>query len=98
MFYSQFNHQYLATGYGTYFPILFEEKYPELSSFPSNMAIDTLVRWGQDADPDTPGVRYILIDNVDLDNGSNLRTQIEAQPRLNLVDIFGAINVFEIEH
>lgn len=63
MYYSMHHQQRVASGYGTYLPILFEQQYPELSDFPSDQALATLAQWGGQ------GVHLVLIDEKDAPAG-----------------------------
>jgi hypothetical protein len=87
MFYSRYHQKNLIGGYGTYFPILFEERYPELLDFPSDSSIELLAEWP---------VQYVLISEKDLLDQVGLRQAITEQPRLEYVDKIGDIYVYDI--
>jgi hypothetical protein len=87
MFYSRYHGKNVIGGYGTYFPILFEERYPELSSFPSDASIELLERWP---------VHYVLVDRNDFPSHPGLAEAIIRQPRLRRTVTLGGVDVYEI--
>jgi hypothetical protein len=95
MYYSMFNNQRLASGYGTYFPIIFEERYPALADFPSDEAIDLLEAWGEGSGKQG-GIDYILIDELDVLAGDPLWRLIEGQPRLRHVVTADSVRVYTV--
>lgn len=87
MFYTRYHGKNIISGYGTYFPILFEERYPALAEFPSDASLDLLARWP---------VRYVLVDRLDLSHDSELAEAIAAQSRLSRVASVGGVDVYAI--
>jgi hypothetical protein len=90
MYYTMHHGQRIASGYGTYLPILFEESYPELLNFPSDEAVDTLASWGEE------GVRFILIDNTDVPPDDPMWAALARQDRLKLDVVAGSVWVFRV--
>jgi hypothetical protein len=90
MYYTMHHGQRIASGYGTYLPILFEESYPELLDFPSDEAVDTLASWGEE------GVRFILIDNTDVPPDDPMWAALARQDRLKLDVVAGSVWVFRV--
>lgn len=87
MFYTRYHGKNIIGGYGTYFPILFEERYPELADFPSDASLDRLEQWP---------VQYVLVDQTDLPNHPGLADAIARQPRLRRVTTEGSVDVYVI--
>jgi hypothetical protein len=87
MFYTRYHGKNIISGYGTYFPILFEERYPELADFPIDASIDRLEQWP---------VRYVLVDRNHLTADLDLAQAIAHQPRLRLVTTIGTVDVYDI--
>jgi hypothetical protein len=87
MFYSRYHGKNVIAGYGTYFPILFEQRYPELAAFPSDASVERLVNWP---------VRYVLVDQADLPNYPGLAEAIARQPRLRHVVTLGGVDVYAL--
>jgi hypothetical protein len=87
MFYTRFHGKNIISGYGTYFPLLFEEWYPELADFPNEASIERLTHWP---------VRYVLVDRADLSDRPSLADAIAHQARLSLVTTVGGIDVYAI--
>lgn len=87
MFYSRYHGKNVVGGYGTYFPILFEQRYPELADFPDDTSIERLARWS---------VRYVLVDRADLLNYPGLAEAIARQPRLRHVVTLGGVDVYTL--
>ncbi len=98
MYYTMHHGQRIASGYGTYFPILFEDNYPELEEFPSDQALDTLSNWGRDVSPNDYGVTLILIDESHVPADDPLWSAIKAQDRLQLETILDGVHVYVILH
>jgi len=96
LFYWGHHQQRLASAYGTYFPIMFRERFPELEMFPSDSALELLSSWGSDAGVDEIGVNYILVDELTLEVDDVLWDQIAKQPRLELVTKVGTVQVYRI--
>lgn len=90
MYYTMHHGQRIASGYGTYFPILFEEWYPELRDFPSDEALDLLAGWGGE------GIDLVLIDEEDAPAGDPLWEAIAGQGRLELAHEVGGIAVYQV--
>ncbi|MBW8011063.1 MAG: hypothetical protein FVQ83_07465 [Chloroflexi bacterium] len=97
MYYTMYNNQNLASGNGTYFPTIFEERYPELRDFPSDESLDLLANWGEDVLGEMSGVRYILVDRSQVPEDEPLWEQIANQDRLELVTIEGTVRVYQIK-
>ncbi len=95
MYYSMFNGQRMAGGYGTYFPILFEARYPELQKFPADSAINLLETWGEGSGGEV-GIDYILIDEADIPLGDPLWQQIASQDRLYPLVTIDGVHVYSI--
>ncbi len=91
MYYTIHHHQRIASGYGTYLPILFEERYPQLAAFPSDDSVDLLAGWGDE------GVQYVLIDERDVPADDVLWLAIAAQERLKLATVAAGVHVYEVE-
>lgn len=84
MLYTKYHQKPVVFGYGTYFPFIFKEKYPELWDFPDDASLDRLEAWQ---------VGYILVqtdsDEIDMES-------VEAQPRLKHVITLDNQAVFEL--
>lgn len=87
MFYTRYHGKSIISGYGTYFPILFEERYPALAGFPDDASIDCLAQWP---------ARYVLVDRADLPGYPGLADAIAGQPRLKLMTTVESIDVYAI--
>jgi len=87
MFYTRYHSKNIISGYGTYFPILFEARYPELADFPDDISIECLEQWP---------VQYVLVDRTDLLVYPGLADAIASQPRLELVTTAGSVDVYAI--
>jgi hypothetical protein len=90
MYYTMHHGQRIASGYGTYLPILFESRYPELRSFPSDSALDLLVDWGG------VGIDWVLIDEADVPPGDPLWEAIDRQERLHLAVRAGSVRGYAV--
>ena len=90
MYYSRYHNQRLASGYGTYLPVLFAARYPRLNDFPSTEALDLLADW------EGGGIRYVLVDQVDVPLGDPLWSAIAAQDRLQPVITLEGVHVYEV--
>jgi hypothetical protein len=90
MFYTMHHHQRIASGYGTYFPILFESWYPELQAFPADEAMDLLATWGGE------GVEFVLIDEADVPTADPLWDAVATQDRLQLTVVVGGVHVYRV--
>ena len=97
MFYSQYNQHPVASGYGTFFPIIFSKKYPTLEEFPSDLSLDVLLNWGKDIKPESKGVEYILVDEAEVMNEDPLWNAIRAQKLLVEVTIQDGVHVYKIQ-
>lgn len=91
MLYTMYHGQRIASGYGTYLPILFEERHPQLRTFPSDEALDALRDWGGE------GVSLVLIDERDVPVGDPLWEAVASQERLQEVAIVDTVWVFEVQ-
>jgi len=87
MFYSRYHGKNVVGGYGTYFPIMFQERYPELADFPGEASIERLEQWP---------VRYVLVDRADLPHYPGLEDALRGQSRLGRVRTVGGVDVYEI--
>jgi hypothetical protein len=83
----RFHGKSIISGYGTYFPILLEERYPELAEFPSDSSIDRLARWP---------VRYVLVDRADLEQDQEMADALVSQTRLAQVAAVGGVDVYDV--
>jgi len=91
MYYTMHHGQRIASGYGTYLPILIEKRYPELLAFPADESLDVLVGWGG------TGVEMVLIDEADVPASDPLWTAIHNQSRLELVIEVDGVWVFKVQ-
>jgi hypothetical protein len=91
MYYTMHHGQRIASGYGTYLPILFEESYPELDEIASDRALHTLATWGGE------GIDLILIDEGDMPAGDPRWKIIAGQSRLKLLTVQDRIRVYRVE-
>lgn len=89
--YTMHHGQRLASGYGTYLPILFENSYPELDEIASNRAIHTLATWGGE------GIDLILIDEADMPSDDRRWETIDSQSRLDLLTVQNGVRVYRVE-
>jgi hypothetical protein len=96
MYYSMFNGQRMAGGYGTYFPIIFEARYPELQEFPADSALDLLEKWGEGSGGEV-GIDYILIDEADIPLDDPLWQQIAGQDRLHHLVTIDGVSVYTVQ-
>ncbi len=91
MLYTRYHGKPVVFGYGTYLPLLFRERHPELAEFPMNTALDRLAEWG---------VRYILITVPALERAPDgerfTLADVEAQPRLRYITTLGNEAVYEL--
>ncbi len=90
MYYSMHHGQRVASGYGTYLPILFEEQYPALQDFPSDAALELLHNWGGE------GIDLVLVDQADVPADDPLWEAIEKQPLLEPVAEIDGVWVYEV--
>ncbi len=88
MYYTSIHHKPVVFGYGTYLPLVYRERHPELTTFPDDAALNELAAWG---------VKYILVSEWALDyDHSFTMGEIEAQPRLRRVIELDGVVVFEL--
>lgn len=93
MLYTRTHHQPVVYGYGTYFPFLFRERYPELLEFPGEAALDRLASWN---------VRLVLINAEALDALPDDSPEkfslvsVDAQPRLQYLITLGNERVYKL--
>ncbi len=87
MFYTKYHHHPVVYGYGTYLPLVFRERHPELLTFPDDAAIDQLSEWG---------VHYVLVDQSKVGTDFSL-ADVEAQPRLTHIITLENQAVYQIE-
>ena len=97
MLYTRYHGKRVVFGYGTYLPILFAQRHPELAGFPDSASLDRLSDWT---------VRYVLVDlsaippagqNLSGDIGPDLLAEIASQPRLELTGTFDTIQVYRLQ-
>ena len=86
-----FHGQRIASGYGTYLPVLFEEQYPDLQMFPSDASLDVLASWGGE------GVDLVLIDEAHVPDGDPLWEAIHNQARLEMVNELDGVRVYRVQ-
>jgi hypothetical protein len=91
MYYSMHHGQRMISGYGTYLPILFEEQFPELASFPSAESLDLLANW------EGEGVDYVLLDTRDVPSNDPFWDAIEAQDRLDLIETVDEVRIYQVK-
>lgn len=95
MWYTRYHGRPVVFGYGTYFPFLFRERYPELLDFPEEDALDWLAEWD---------VQFVLIDLEALkklphDSREKFElSDVESQSRLRYVTTIGDQAVYELKH
>jgi hypothetical protein len=96
MLYTRYHGKRVVFGYGTYLPILFQQLYPELASFPDDASLDRLSEWE---------VRYVLLDTGALpptaqsaanDIGPDVLAKIVHQPRLRLIATLDQVQVYRL--
>jgi len=86
MLYTRYHGKKITFGYGTYLPLIYLKRHPELAAFPADAALDRLVEWR---------VRYVLV-------GSRFAAEpipqaaIDAQPRLKRIGEWDGIDVYEL--
>jgi hypothetical protein len=85
--YTRYHGKPVVFGYGTYFPLRFRERNPELYDFPADAALDRLAGWS---------VRYILIDTAGLSAEPYTLADLDANPRLRHVATLGDQAVYEL--
>lgn len=78
----------IVFGYGTYYPYLYRERYPELMTFPGDSALDRLAGWG---------VRYIVVHTDALTNEDFTLADVLDEPRLRMVQQFDDAAIFELD-
>ncbi|MDH5605512.1 MAG: hypothetical protein OEY93_01380 [Anaerolineae bacterium] len=96
MFYSRYHEQNVASGYGTYFPFIFKEKYPALADFPSDASLDVLRNWGADVLGAGAGIDYILVNGLNLPPGDPIWQALANQKGLELVEVIEGVHVYQI--
>lgn len=78
----------ISYAYGMFFEMVYLERNPELDTFPSDAALDTLKEWG---------VHYILVTTSAVDEYTPFNMdEVRAQPRLRYVTTQGDVDVFEL--
>jgi hypothetical protein len=90
MYYTMHHGQRLASGYGTYLPVLIEREYPDLGSFPSDRSLDLLARWGDQ------GVTYILVDEAGVPADDPLWPALDGQDRLDQEVVLDGVRVYAL--
>lgn len=85
---TRYHQKPVVFGYGTYFPYLFRERYPQLAEFPGDAALDLLEAWG---------VRTILLHTNALNPSDFTLAEVEAQPRLTIIRAFGDTLALELQ-
>jgi hypothetical protein len=88
MLYTRYHGKPVVFGYGTYLPLLYRQRHPEMYTFPDDAALDQLQTWG---------VHYILITIPALSyDQSFTMDDVNAQPRLHHVTSIGDVAVYEL--
>ena len=96
MYYTLYHQHPIASGYGTYLPLLFKERYPELAEFPSDAAMERLINWGKDIDAQSKGVGLVLVDERDLAQDDPFWEALAQQKRLKLVETIDRVRIYEV--
>lgn len=91
MLYTRYHTKRTVFAYGTYLPLIFRSRHPELTEFPMNSALDQLAAWE---------VRYILINVPALDrmpdDESFTLADVHAQSRLRYITMLGDEAVYKL--
>lgn len=88
MLYTRYHGKPVVFGYGTYLPLLYRQRHPELFTFPDDAALNQLEAWG---------VNYVLITVPALSyDRSFTMDDVTAQPRLHHVTTVGDVAVYEL--
>jgi hypothetical protein len=86
---TRYHHKPVVFGYGTYLPLIYRQRHPDLLTFPDDPALDQLAEWG---------VRYILITIPTVrDERTFTMAQVDAQPRLRHVVTLADVAVYELQ-
>jgi hypothetical protein len=89
MLYTRYHGKPIVFGYGTYLPLFYRQRHPDLLTFPGDPALDQLAAWG---------VHFILVTPYTLVNESYSLADIDAQQRLRRVTAVEDIVVYELIH
>lgn len=90
MLYTRYHGKRIVFGYGTYLPLTYRQRHPELLTFPADAALDTLREWG---------VHFVLIQTDALDSPLSepfTLADVTAQPRLRHVATLENQAVYEL--
>ncbi|HLU10712.1 MAG TPA: hypothetical protein VK003_13665, partial [Oceanobacillus sp.] len=88
MLYTRYHQKPVVFGYGTYLPLLYRQRHPDLYTFPDDAALDQLEQWG---------VHYVLITVPALSyDQSFTMDEVDTQPRLRHVTSLGDVVVYEL--
>ena len=88
MLYTRYHGKPVVFGYGTYLPLLYRQRHPDLFTFPDDAALDQLQEWG---------VHYILITLPALGYDHSFTIEdVAAQTRLRHVTTVGDVAVYEL--
>lgn len=87
MLYTRYHEKPVVFGYGTYLPLLYRQRHPELLNFPDENALDQLAEWG---------VHYILITQTSLSDQPFTLAEVDAQPRLEHVITLDDVAVYAL--
>jgi hypothetical protein len=87
MLYTRYHGKRVTFGYGTYLPLIYANRHPDVASFPSTAAINKLRQWG---------VKYILVAVDDLGNEHYTLHDIDKQSQLRFVTTIGDQAVYTL--
>jgi hypothetical protein len=88
IYYTDHHGKPITFGYGTYLPLLYRERHPQIVEFPADSALDQLEAWG---------VRYVLITLPALSYDTSFTLEaVQAQPRLRPVTTQDQVAVYEL--
>lgn len=89
MQYTRYHGKRITFAYGTFFPYWYRQTYPELEDCPQQACLERLFGWD---------VRYILLNEEALPDGSGLEEAMMRSPSLEMIGRFDEIVVFELEY
>jgi hypothetical protein len=89
MLYTRYHGKPVVFGYGTYLPLLYRQRHPDLLTFPDDPALDQLAAWG---------AHYILVTVTSLEFEPYTLEQVNAQPRLREIMMLDNVVVYELLH
>jgi hypothetical protein len=88
LFYTDIHGRPLTAGYGTYLPLLYRDRHPALTTFPSDESLDLLTEWG---------VEYVLVSDWALDYDDSIDpATILAQPRLEPLITLDGVSAYRL--